>query len=428
MSRAFASVTFLLSRAVRAGIVAGAVACACTFDAAAPQKTLAPVFDTGTIEKGAQLAALGDCMVCHTAPGGRAYAGGRALPTPFGTIYGTNITPDPDTGIGQWSEADFTRAMREGVDRAGRQLYPAFPYDHFRHLGDDDVLALYAFLMTREAVSYRPPANELKFPFNVRPLVAAWKMLFLHRSDLATDARQSAQWNRGAYLVAGLGHCGACHTPRNAMGAERTDQALSGGEAEGWHASALDHSTRTPVAWTVDAMTAYLRGEIVADHEVAGGPMQPVVSNLAAVPESDVRAIATYIVSLQPRASASATSAATARNDHRQDDHPGAAIYRGACAMCHGPGRSVPDGALRFGFSTTAREPTPRNFVQIVLHGIRPPEGESGPWMPTFAGALTDAQVADLAGYVRARFAPLEPAWQNVEAEAQKVRRNPEAP
>ena len=382
-------------------------------------------FDEATVRAGARLASIGDCVTCHTTDQGRAYAGGRALPTPFGTIYGTNITPDRDTGIGAWSEADFVRAMREGVDREGRHLYPAFPYDHFRQVTDADLHALYAYLMNRDAVSYRPPPDELRFPFNIRLLIGAWKLVFLRRESVPVDARQGAAWNRGAYLVAGLGHCGGCHTPRNAMGAERTDQALSGGEAEGWRAPALGASTPTAVAWTVDDMVAYLRGGIVGDHEIAGGPMLPIVHNLAGVPEEDVRAIATYIVSLQAGAR-HAAQAAPPRNDGAFEHMPGAMVYRGACAMCHGPGRGAPDGALRLGFTTAAREATVRNFAQIVLHGITPADGEPPAWMPPFAGALTDAQIADLANYVRARFAPGEPAWRDVEAEVQKVRRNPE--
>lgn len=411
-----------------AATVTGVLALTWMLSAAAPAPSTAS-FDPAVIRHGAQLAAVGDCSTCHTAPDGASYAGGRALATPFGTIYGTNITPDRDTGIGAWTEADFTRAMREGVDREGRHLYPAFPYDHFRHVADADLHALYAFLMTRDAVAYRPPANELRFPFNVRALVGGWKLLFLKAEAVPYDERQGAAWNRGAYLVAGLGHCGGCHTPRNAMGAERKDAALSGGEAEGWHAPAINAAARNPVPWTVDDMVRYLRGDIVGDHEIAGGPMMPVVHNLASVPEDDVRAIATYIVSLQPKPAPPASNTnANVRNEGNFENMPGALVYRGACGPCHGPGRAVPEGALRFGFATTVREPTPRNFIQIVLHGITPADGEPPAWMPSFAGAFTDTQLADLANYVRARFAPGESAWRDIEVEVRKVRRNPESP
>ena len=193
-------------------------------------------FDAKLIQQGAALEAIGDCNTCHTAPGGRAYAGGRGIETPFGTIYSTNITPDTATGIGGWSEAAFVRAMREGVDREGRHLYPAFPYDHFDIASDADLSALYAFLMTREPVIANEPENDLVFPLSWRPLLAGWKLLFLRPRVFQADGTKSAEWNRGAYLVEGIGHCGACHTPRNALGAVQLDRAYSGGRAEGWDA------------------------------------------------------------------------------------------------------------------------------------------------------------------------------------------------
>src|SRR5687768_14305547 len=181
-------------------------------------------FDADVIAKGAQLAAMGNCNVCHTAPGGKAYAGGRPLKTPFGTVYGTNITPDPETGIGRWSEAAFARAMREGLDREGRHLYPVFPYDHFTKMTDEDIRALYAFVMTRQPVRAETPPNELPFPFNVRSAIGVWKHLYFEPGRFRPDPAQSAEWNRGAYLAEGLGHCGACHTPRNLVGAEKKSQ------------------------------------------------------------------------------------------------------------------------------------------------------------------------------------------------------------
>ena len=170
---------------------------------------------------GARLAAIGNCNVCHTAPGGAPFAGGLALPTPFGTIQSTNITPDPATGIGRWSETAFVRAMREGVDREGRHLYPAFPYDHFTRVTDQDNRALYAYLMTRRPIQASPPPNDLRFPFDQRILLAGWKMLYLRQGPLAIETDRSPEWNRGRYLVEGLGHCGACHTPRDGLGAEQ---------------------------------------------------------------------------------------------------------------------------------------------------------------------------------------------------------------
>jgi len=206
------------------------------------------VFSRQQIEKGAELAALGDCNICHTVSGAAAYAGGRPMPTPFGTIYSTNITPDPQTGIGRWSEEAFRRAMREGIARDGRHLYPAFPYDHFTHARDDDLNALYAFVMTRQPVANPPQDDRLSFPFNQRWLLAFWNLFYLDTTRIEPDPRHDAQWNRGAYLVEGLGHCGDCHTPRNLLGAEESGLALAGGEAEGWSAPALNTASPAPAS------------------------------------------------------------------------------------------------------------------------------------------------------------------------------------
>jgi mono/diheme cytochrome c family protein len=231
----------LIIPAVVLGGVAGAGALLYAWHSPLPpiDPPAASSFDPAVVRKGAELALIGDCQTCHTAPGGRVFAGGLAMPTPFGTIYSTNITPDAKTGIGRWSEAAFTRAMRKGVDQSGRHLYPAFPYDHFTLTSDDDIKALYAFFMSRDPVEARAPANALPFPINVRLVLAGWKLLFLRQTRLDPDPSRDQAWNRGRYLVEGLGHCGACHTPRNLMGAEEKSRAFEGGEAEGWRAYAL---------------------------------------------------------------------------------------------------------------------------------------------------------------------------------------------
>src|SRR5262245_41178237 len=207
--------------------------------------------DPALVKRGADLASIGNCNTCHTAPGGRPFAGGLGFSTPFGVIYSTNITPDTPTGIGSWSEAAFRRALREGVGRDGSHLYPVFPYDHFTLLNDDDVRALYAYFMTREPVRAAAPANELSFPFNFRLAIAAWKLLYFRSGSYRPDATQSVAWNRGAYLVEGLAHCGACHTPRNSFGAE-TKPRFAGGEAEGWTAYALNDASPAPVPWNAE--------------------------------------------------------------------------------------------------------------------------------------------------------------------------------
>src|SRR5262245_27362462 len=220
-------------------------------DPPAPQS-----FAPDLIKRGRELAAIGNCNDCHTVRGARNFAGGLPVPTPFGTIYSSNITPDVETGIGRWSETAFARAMRAGVDREGRHLYPTFPYDHFTHVSDDDDRALYAFLMTREKARAPARGNQLSFPYNQRVVVAGWKLLFLRRGTIGADATKSAEWNRGAYLVEGLAHCGACHTPRNALGAERLNAAFSGGDVDNWQAFAINAQSPSPVPWDANALSA----------------------------------------------------------------------------------------------------------------------------------------------------------------------------
>jgi mono/diheme cytochrome c family protein len=402
-------------------------------------------FDSALISRGASLAAIGDCIACHTAPEGKAYAGGFPLKTPFGKIYGTNITPDPDTGIGRWPQAAFVRAMREGVDREGRHLYPAFPYDHFTIVSDDDLNAIYAYLMTREPVRQERFENELIFPLNVRNFVAGWKLLFLDRQPFRAEPSQSADWNRGAYLVEGLAHCGACHTPRNALGAERRRQYLSGGQAEGWDAPAINAASRAPVPWTADSLFRYLRHGASETNEVAAGPMAPVVHNLSQAPEQDVRAIATYIASVMgevsperlqrsewamARARGGVTTDAQAPAAGRASDSNvqiGGVIYGATCATCHGsaerpPGAASAD-ALHLALSTSVALPSPNNLIRIILQGLAPPDGERGPIMPGFSGALTDEQVAALAVYLRATYTD-RPAWRNLDREVRSARQS----
>jgi mono/diheme cytochrome c family protein len=424
------------------GLLAGALLGCAQAPTTTAQTPARATFDAAQIAKGAQLSAIGNCRTCHTSPEGRSYAGGRALPTPFGTIYSTNITPDAETGIGQWTGDDFRRAMHEGIDREGRHLYPAFPYDHFTRVTDDDVDALYAFIMTREAVQARPPRNRLAFPANFRPLLAAWNRLYLDDRRFAPDPRQSAEWNRGAYLVEGLGHCGACHTPRNVAGAEKKDAGFAGGEAEGWHAPGLLAASPAPIAWTADALFRYLRDGFDDHHGIAAGPMAPVVESLATVPEADVRAIVTYLTSLPwgerrtPAAEVAATAAqrefdavgrhapdrateASGRAAYTED--AGEIIFAGACATCHFEGAGAPEPKpVPLALSTAVNATTPRNALRIVVEGVHPESGETGAIMPGFGGALTDAQVVAVVEYMRARFSD-RPRWPDVAATLHKI-------
>ncbi|MEA2736954.1 MAG: hypothetical protein QOH05_261 [Acetobacteraceae bacterium] len=377
-----------------------------------------PAFPPEQVARGAELAAVGDCAVCHTVSGDRPFAGGRGVPTPFGTVYATNITPDPDTGIGQWSEAAFRRAMRDGIDRSGRHLYPVLPYPHFTRASDDDIVAMYAFLMTREPLHATTPPNELPFPLDTRALLAGWNLLYLKTGSWQPDPAHDATWNRGNYLVEAIGHCGACHTPHNALGAEKSAQALAGGEAENWYAPPLQAASPAGQPWTEDALATYLRTGFDAHHGAAAGPMTAVTEALATVPEADVRAMAVYIASLMPKTVAEPV---TPRGG---GDEKAGAMFAGACGGCHGADAPMTrDGAPSLAFSSAVNAPTPRGAIQIILHGIPWREGKAAPYMPSFASALTDEQVADLAGYLRATFSE-KPAWSDLPAEVAKARRS----
>lgn len=251
-------------------------------------------FAPGQVARGAALARIGNCLSCHQAAGGAPFAGGYPVKTPFGTVYGTNITPDRETGIGGWSLAAFARSMREGVSRDGHHLYPAFPYTHFRRVDDADMAALYAYVMTRPPVRATPPANAMIPPLGFRPLLARWKLLFLPNDPLPADPRRSASWNRGAYLSEGLGHCSGCHSPRNVLGGEQRDRAYAGGWSGGWYAPPINAQSPAVRAWTVDRLNAYLRTGLSVHHAAAAGPMGDVTRNLAEAPAADVRAIADY--------------------------------------------------------------------------------------------------------------------------------------
>jgi mono/diheme cytochrome c family protein len=389
----------------------------------------AQAFDAAVIKHGRELAALGNCNDCHTVRGGKNFAGGLPVPTPFGTIYSSNVTPDAETGIGRWSEQAFRRAMRFGVDREGRHLYPTFPYDHFTNVSDDDDRALYAYLMTREPVHAAARENQLSFPFNQRFVVAGWKLLFLRRGTLRTDPSKGAEWNRGAYLVEGLAHCGACHTPRNALGAERVNASFAGGDVDDWKAYAINAQSPSPVPWDADSLYAYLREGVHPYHGTARGPMAEVVSNLSVVPSNDVRAIAAYMSDVfgapspeRKRQGEAALAQAKTGATAAPTDSRGAAIYAAACAGCHESGRPPPYGGVSLALSTTISGPDPRNLANIVLAGVRPVEGERSPIMPGFAASMSDTQIAALLNYLRSRFSS-QPAWSNVESIVAEARR-----
>ncbi|MFT4117546.1 molybdopterin cofactor-binding domain-containing protein [Bradyrhizobium sp.] len=423
----------------RAGIFA-AIAAVCTAAvgigaALLPGRAIAPiarpdasVYSAATIARGQQLAALGNCAECHTTIGGIANAGGRALETPFGTIYSTNITPDLETGIGAWSYPAFERAMREGLHRDGRQLYPAFPYTHFAKTSEADLQALYAYLIAQPAIHATTPSNALAFPFNLRPLLAGWNALFHGTPEFKPDPAKSAQWNRGAYLVEGLGHCGACHSPRNALGAERRDAYLAGGFAEGWEAPPLTSLSHAPIPWSENELYDYLRTGHSRHHGVAAGPMAPIVRDLAALPDQDIRAMAVYLGSFNDTATdvpARDALAAGLENTTKVTvaASTGARLYQGACAVCHEVGGLPLFGSRpSLSLNSNLHSDRPDNLVQVILHGIADPASSDLGYMPAFKDSMSEAQVEELVTFLRGQFAPGKPAWTGVRETIARVR------
>ena len=397
-------------------LLAAVATCLLSCGAPSPAPSEPPAvasYDRAVVARGAQLAAAGNCVTCHTAPGGKPFAGGYPLKTPFGTVHGTNITPDPETGIGRWSLADFTRAMREGLDPQGRHYYPAFPYDYFTRLSDGDVGALYAYLMTREPVRSTPPANHMLVP---RIAVGVWKSKYFQPGRYRPDPARDARWNRGAYLAESLAHCSACHTPRNSLGAERREHYMSGGEAGGWHAPALNRESPSPVPWTERTLTLYLATGLVDEHAITAGPMAPVVRNLAHATREDVDALSGYVISLMQ--GAHGTDAPVAPSASRVSSR-GQALYAGACGDCHDRGRDAEGGALRLEQAIALTLPTPANLIHIVRDGIVPLGHEAQPWMPGYAGALTAEQTTELVEYLRSVSG--KPPWPNVAAEVRRI-------
>ncbi|WP_305824154.1 c-type cytochrome [Massilia brevitalea] len=269
----------------------------------------APRFEPGLVERGARVAALGTCAACHTVDLSRPFAGGFPIETPFGTVYSTNITPDRRTGIGGWSLEAFERAMRKGVSRDGHLLYPAFPYNHYARLNQGDVQALYAYFMTRPPLDAPAHPNAMSFPFGFRPLVGFWNLLYLDDAPFEADPKQSAEWNRGAYVADALAHCSACHTPRTRLGGPDDKRFFDGGEAEDWYVPALNAKSPSPLPWSREHLAAYLRTGIAPGHAAAGGPMQGVAENLRHGDPADIAALATYIHSYLDQAPARDTPA-----------------------------------------------------------------------------------------------------------------------
>ena len=352
------------------------------------------------LRRGQYLVVAGDCMSCHLRRGGEPLAGGLGLKTPFGVIYSANITSDTQTGIGAWTNDQFYHAMHDGIGVHGENLYPAFPYPWFRRASRDDDDAILAFLKFTPAVKYTPPANDLPFPLSVRSVVKGWNLLFLNTHDFQPDPSQSGEWNRGAYIVSGLGHCGACHTPKNALGANKSDKDFYGAKLDNWVAPDLTSNERTGLGgWSIDDVAEYL-GNGRNLHAGAGGAMADVVTySTSLMSDQDRHAMAVYLKS----------QAASPSIIHDQPDSAamrrGAAIYSDACASCHlEDGVGQPRFFPPLGHNAMLQQPDPTGLEHLILAGARIGTSPSRPsplTMPSFAWKLSDNEISDVATYLR---------------------------
>lgn len=366
---------------------------------AGPAATQTPATSADAVAQGRYLATLGGCSDCHTAQAG-AYAGGRPFASPLGTVVSANITPDPETGIGTWSADDFYRALHEGKSRKVGHLYPAFPYPHFTKITRADSDALFAFLRTQTPVRSDPKRDQLAFPLNIRGTMAIWNGLFFRKGTFEPNPAQSAEWNRGAYIVEALAHCSACHTPKNALQAEVRHKAFEGGDVEGWFAPNLTPEPRTGLGrWSKQDIVDFLKtgGNRMT---VAGGPMAGVVmGSTSHMEDADLQAIAAYITALPaspPPAPPHIDAAAAQR---------GGSIFAANCSKCHGDGSGGFAPALDGDAIVQAAEPT--TILHYILSGTKSPATAGRPTqMPAFGAKLDDRQVADVASYIRA-------AWSN---------------
>jgi mono/diheme cytochrome c family protein len=379
-----------------------------------PDPTGAPanMATADVVKRGEYLARAADCLVCHTAANGEAYAGGLGFPLPFGTLYSTNITPDKATGIGDYSDGDFLNAIQRGIRRDGARLYPAMPYASYTAMTDADALAIKAYLFSLAPVNSAPPANTLSFPFNQRWGMAGWSFLFNADTRFRPNTTQSVDWNRGAYLAEALAHCGECHTPRNFAFALDNRRKFAGEVTAGWRAYDITPDKDTGIgAWSDDEVTAYLASGHASGHGTAAGPMgEAVDESFHQLAPADIHALVTYVRSVPPIASSDlpatlAPPAPPSPNTGATADGLGQKIFQEACVSCHGwTGVSALTPYATIAGARAVNDPAATNVAQIVISGTRrhtPPGIVS---MPAFGSAFSDTEIAAVANYVTARF------------------------
>ena len=349
------------------------------------------------VQRGEYLARAGDCVSCHTANGGAPYAGGLRLDTPFGYMLAPNITPDPETGIGRWSSADFYRALHDGVNRHGQDMYPTMPYDFYTRVTRDDIDAIYAYLRTVKPVRNDVTVNHLYFPFDQRWSMAAWRELYFSEGAYRPDPAKTAAWNRGGYFVEGLGHCSDCHSPRNLLGGIEKSKDFNGAVIDGWFALDLTSDIATGLgAWSVDEIATYLKTGAYRGRTTTLGPMAEVIRNsLSHLTDADLKAMAEYLKSIPPE-----SRLRTGRKAVDPTRARGAALYMDNCGGCHqARGRGLPGVFPPLAGNGVVVASDPANILKVVDAGI-PARGGFIP-MPSFKDQLTDQQVADIANYIR---------------------------
>jgi mono/diheme cytochrome c family protein len=382
---------------------------ATAYQGPSPTGTPAELANADAAAKGAYIVRIADCEACHTAKGGAPFAGGRAFVLPFGTIYAPNLTPDVETGIGKWNDADFLNAVHRGVAPDGSRYYPAFPYPSYTLLIDEDVLAIKAYLFSLKPVKRANKPNTFVFPYNQRWLMTIWAGLFNSDRRFRPVKGQSAEWNRGAYLVEAAGHCGECHTPRNLMQALDQRRKFAGGIAEGWNAYNISADRMSGIGdWSVEELTAYISAGHAEGRGVASGPMGEAVElSLSRLTKSDIAAMVTYLRTVPAVASdlPKLAGSAPATPQLAGVDNPvGKRMFEGNCVPCHawtGLGAVVAEAQLTG--VRAINDPSAHNVVQMILNGTGAPDA-THPFMPSFGHAYSDAEIAAVANYVTARF------------------------
>jgi mono/diheme cytochrome c family protein len=362
------------------------------------------------VELGRYLTVAGDCAACHTAKGGKPFAGGLPIETPFGNIVAPNITPDHATGLGDWTNEQFVDALQNGIGHNGEHLYPAMPYPYYNHISHNDALAIRAYLATIDPVQNKVVSNQLPFPLNIRAGMRAWNAMFFSPGPFKPDASKSAEWNRGSYLVNTLEHCGLCHTPKNAAGADDNAHYLQGAELQGWFAPNVTNDMRTGLGrWSTDDVATYLRTGHNA-FAAASGPMAEAIErSTSQLTAPDVHAMAVYLKDLPGQ-----TDTAVAEDGNSPVMRAGAAIYADECSACHvGKGEGVAALFPALSAAPTVQSAAPTSLIRVVLQGARSVATDGAPTapaMPAFGWMMSDAEVAAVVTYIRNAWGNAAPA------------------